>query len=41
MEAIAVILVLDAIALIGFLYFTIQDHKEAKQAKKAMQLKAE
>ena len=40
MEAIAIILTLDAIALVGFIYFIIQDRKAAK-ANKAMQFKAE
>jgi len=33
MEAIIMILTLDAIALVGFIYFLIQDRKEARQAK--------
>ena len=38
MEAIAVILTLDAIALAGLIYFLVQNHKDAQKTK---QLKTE
>ena len=36
MEAIAWIIFLDIIALVGFVYFMIQDRKEVKQTKQAL-----
>ena len=38
MDAIVMIITLDVIALAGFIYFTIQDRRETREAK---QLKAE